>query len=41
MFTDDFDMTDKARHAGRLKWFREGEKLALKMDAATIYVLLV
>ncbi|PMD20692.1 hypothetical protein NA56DRAFT_704495 [Hyaloscypha hepaticicola] len=40
LFTDDFDSTDKARHADRLKTFSDCEKLDIQIDAATIYVLL-
>jgi hypothetical protein len=40
VFTDDFGLHDKAFHTTRLSWFREYEEMSLKMDAATIYVLL-
>ena len=40
LFTDDFGLNDKTRHANRLSWFREVETLALSIDAMTIYVLL-
>jgi hypothetical protein len=40
LFTDDFSLNDKASHANRLSWFTGCGNLTLKMDAATIYVLL-
>ena len=40
LFTDDFDSTDKARHAARLKEFFDWERLDIQIDAAMIYVLL-
>jgi hypothetical protein len=40
LFTDDFDSTDEARRAERLKTFSDDEKLDIYIDAATIYVLL-
>jgi hypothetical protein len=40
LFTDDFELNNKARHASRLSWFRKEETLALQIDPATIYVLL-
>jgi hypothetical protein len=40
LFTDDFDSTDKARHAARLETFSGWERLEIQIDAATIYVLL-
>ncbi len=40
LFTEDFDSTDEARRAKRLKIFSDNEKLDIYIDAATIYVLL-
>jgi len=40
LFSEDFDKNDKEHHDSRLKWFHEEAKFAIRMDAATIFVLL-
>ncbi|OBT56260.1 hypothetical protein VE04_05109 [Pseudogymnoascus sp. 24MN13] len=40
LFTEDFALTNQARHASRLTWFKKNETLGLQVDSATIYVLL-
>ena len=41
LFTRDFCSNDKTRHETGLSWFQDDERLNVKIDAATIYILLV